>query len=109
MEDQVSTMTHKITGYLHTIRQLEEENSKIKTENELLNKQIIKYQAICREQTPVVRGKFKSATTSSEAMHMFRGLFKGDFYCLGEVKVDILNVSLQKSHAIENRDVSAKH
>jgi hypothetical protein len=28
MEDQVSAMPHKITGYLHTIRQLKEENSK---------------------------------------------------------------------------------
>jgi hypothetical protein len=101
MEDQVSSMTQKIAGYVHMIRQLEKQNSKFKTENELLNKQVIKYQAICREQTPVVKGKFKPATTSSEAMNMFKGQFKGDFYCLDDVEVDILNVFLQKIHALK--------
>jgi len=103
MEDQVRLLRNKVMAFQRTISQLEEENSKIKTENERLNKQVIKYQALCREQTPVAKGQFKPPISSTEAKNMFKALFSGDFYCLDEVEVDILNVFLQQIHALKTR------
>ena len=101
MEDQVRLLRNKVMAFQRTISQLEEENSKIKTENERLNKQVVKYKAVCREQTPVVKGKFKPAITSSVAKDVFKGQFKGDFYGLNDIEVDILNVFLEKIHALK--------
>ena len=34
-------------------------------------------------------------------MQIFKGQFKGDFCCLDDVEVDILNVFLQQIHALK--------
>jgi regulator of replication initiation timing len=101
MEDQVRLLRNKVMAFKRTISLLEEEKSKIKTENERLNKQVVKYKAVCREQTPEVKGQFTPALSSADAMNMFKGQFKGEFYCLDDVEVDILNVFLQKIHALK--------
>ncbi|MFT6835386.1 MAG: regulator of replication initiation timing [Francisellaceae bacterium] len=101
MEDQVRLLRNKVMALQRTISLLEEESSKIKTENERLNKQVVKNQTSCPEQTPVVKGQFKPALSSAEAKNMFYGQFNGDFSLLDEVEVDILNVFLQKIYALK--------
>ncbi|GAC23274.1 hypothetical protein GMES_0975 [Paraglaciecola mesophila KMM 241] len=100
MEDEIRAMAQKIAGYQKVIHQLEEENTQVNAEKNDLKRQLIKYQAICRVENQIMDSEFSPATSSSEGMKMFKGLFKKDFYCLDDVDVDILNVFLQKIHAL---------
>lgn len=102
MEQEVILLKNKLMAFQKTISQLEQENVKIKTENDSLNKQLIKYQAICREKPTEAISNFRPASSSKEAQKMFKALFKGDFYCLDDVEVDILNVFLQQIYALKS-------